>query len=202
MHTDMRIEEELGFMEKYSLTPTELLFLKMVFLASEGTDGKDYVKRYFALPEDVRGNAIELLTVLQNKHVITQEYTVPKPGGKFNPNEVTFNQNFMKSFLKNSFDMGKELFDIYPLSTIVNGIEYKLRRVSKKFDSLEQAFFAYGKYIGWNQDKHKEILNLIEAGKRSGYQFSTLDSFIVDNDWLNLEALNRDGQLTDNIRML
>lgn len=202
MHTDMRIEEELGFMEKYSLTPSELLFLKMVFLASEGTDGKDYVKRYFALPETVRGNAIELLTVLKSKHVITQEYVIPKPGGKFNPNEVTFNKNFMKAFFKNSFDMGKELYDIYPVSTVVNGIEYKLRRVSKKFESLEQAFFHYGKYIGWNQEKHNEILKLVEAGKRSGYQFSTLDAFIVDNDWLNLEALNRDGQLSDNMRVL
>lgn len=198
----MRIEEELGFMEKYALTPTELLFLKMVFIASEGPDGFDYVKRYFALPETVRGNAIELLHILKGKHVITQEYKVPEPGGKFSPVDVTFNKNFMKAFFRSSFDMGKELFDVYPLSTVVNGIEYKLRRVSKKFNSLEQAFFHYGKYIGWNPDKHAEILKLVEAGKRSGYQFSTLDSFIVDNDWLNLEALNRDGQLSDNMRVL
>ena len=189
-------------MEKYKLTPDELLFVKIIFLAREGTDGKDYVKRYFALPESVRMNAISLLTVLQSKQVITKEYKVPKPGGVFSPHEVTFNKNFEKALFRSSFDMGKELFDCYPLSTIVNGLEYKLRRVSKKFSSLEQAFFHYGKYINWNLDRHKKILELVEAGKKSGYQFSTLDAFIVDNDWTNLEALADSGQLTSNMRML
>lgn len=202
MHTDMQLEEELGFMERYKLTPDELLFIKIIFLAREGTDGKDYVKRYFALPESVRMNAISLLTILQNKQVITKEYKIPKPRGVFSPYEVTFNQNFEKALFRNSFSMGKELFDCYPLSTIVNGLEYKLRRVSKKFSSLEQAFFHYGKYINWNSDRHKKIIELVEAGKKSGYQFSTLDAFIVDNDWVNLEALADSGQLTSNMRML
>lgn len=202
MHTDMRIEEELGFLERYNLTPNELLFVKMVFIAREGTDGKDYVKRYFALPESARTSAIDILTSLQNKQIITQEYKIPAPGGQFNPHDVRFNKNFEKAFFRNSFDMGKELFDVYPLSTIVNGLEYKLRRVSKKFESLEQAFFHYGKYIGWNPEKHKHVIELVEAGKRIGYQFSTLDCFIVDNDWENLEAMNQNGQLTDNMRML
>lgn len=202
MHTDMQLEEELGFMERYKLTPDELLFIKIIFLAREGTDGKDYVKRYFALPESVRMNAISLLTILQSKQVITKEYKIPEPGGVFSPHEVTFNKNFEKALFRNSFEMGKELFDCYPLSTIVNGLEYKLRRVSKKFSSLEQAFFHYGKYINWNSDRHKKIIELVEAGKKSGYQFSTLDAFIVDNDWVNLEALADSGQLTSNMRML
>lgn len=202
MHTDMQLEEELGFMERYKLTPDELLFIKIIFLAREGTDGKDYVKRYFALPESVRMNAISLLTILQSKQVITKEYKVPEPGGVFSPHEVTFNRNFEKALFRNSFEMGKELFDCYPLSTVVNGLEYKLRRVSKKFSSLEQAFFHYGKYINWNSDRHKKIIELVEAGKKSGYQFSTLDAFIVDNDWVNLEALADSGQLTSNMRML
>lgn len=202
MHTDMQLEEELGFMERYKLTPDELLFIKIIFLSREGTDGKDYVKRYFALPESVRMNVISLLTILQSKQVITKEYKVPEPGGVFSPHEVTFNKNFEKALFRNSFEMGKELFDCYPLSTVVNGLEYKLRRVSKKFSSLEQAFFHYGKYINWNSDRHKKIIELVEAGKKSGYQFSTLDAFIVDNDWVNLEALADSGQLTSNMRML
>lgn len=189
-------------MERYKLTPDELLFIKIIFLSREGTDGKDYVKRYFALPESVRMNAISLLTILQSKQVITKEYKVPEPGGVFSPHEVTFNKNFEKALFRNSFEMGKELFDCYPLSTVVNGLEYKLRRVSKKFSSLEQAFFHYGKYINWNSDRHKKIIELVEAGKKSGYQFSTLDAFIVDNDWVNLEALADSGQLTSNMRML
>lgn len=202
MHTDMQLEEELSFMERYNLTPDELLFIKMVFLAREGSEGKDIVKRYFALPENVRMNAISLLTILQNKQIITKEYKIPSVGGIFKPHEVIFNKNFEKALFRNSFDMGKELFECYPLSTVINGVEYKLRRVSKKFGSLEQAFFHYGKYINWNKDRHNKILDLIEAGKRTGYQFSTLDAFIVDNDWVNLEALKDSGQLISNMRMI
>lgn len=202
MHVDMQLEEELSFMERYKLTPDELLFIKIVFLAREGADGKEFVKRYFALPETVRSNAISLLTILQSKQVITKEYKVPEPGGVFSPHEVTFNKNFEKALFRSSFEMGKELFDAYPLSTVVNGMEFKLRRVSKKFNSLEQAFFQYSKYINWNPERHKRILSLVEAGKHSGYQFSTLDAFIVDNDWVNLEALSDSGQLTSNMKML
>lgn len=202
MQISMQLEEELSFIERYNLTPNEFLFVKMLFLAREGDEGKELVKRYFDIPETTRTNAIDLLTSLQDKQVITQEFKIPNVGGAFNPNKVTFNKNFEKSLYRSSFMMGKELFDIYPRSTVVNGIEYKLRRVSKKFSSLEQAFFHYGKYIGWNPDKHKQILELVELGKQTGYQFSTLDAFIVDNDWLNIEALKENGQLTSNMRML
>lgn len=201
MYVNMQLNEEFCFMEKYEITPTELLFIKILFLVSE-SDGHEYVQKYFTLPEKVRGSTRELLITLQDKGIITQEFKIPNVGDTFNLQEVTLNKHFIKSFYKHSYELGKELFDVYPLSTVINGVEYKLRRVSKKFDSLEQAFFYYGKQIRWNQDKHNEIINLIKAGKRSGYQFSTLDAFIVDNDWVNLEALNRDGQLSDNMRVL
>ena len=102
-------------------------------------------------------------------------------------------------FYKASFWLGKELFDVYPISTIVNGLEYKLRRVSKKFDSLEDAYRAYGKAISWKPKTHKHILQLIEWGKNNNYQFTTLDSFIVDNDWLNIEAMKENSILDANI---
>ena len=202
MHTDMQLEEQLTFMEKYGITPNELLLVKMIFICKDNSNGKEFIKRYFSLPENVRENAVDLLTSLQNKGVITKEYKIPEKGGKFVPYDVIFNKNFEKQFFRSSFDMGKELFDYYPLSTIVNGSEFKLRRVSKKFNSLEDAFWHYGKYINWNEEKHKKILQLVDAGKVSGYQFSTLDSFIVDNDWINLEALNDKGQLISNMKML
>jgi hypothetical protein len=197
----MTIEDELSLLDRYQITPTELLFIKMLFLSRE-SDAKPVVAQYFNLDMEVKGDILLNLQSLQKKQIITKEYKLPVKGGKFKPYEVIFNKNFEKVFYKASYILGKELFDVYPLSTVINGVEYKLRRVSKKFDTLEQAFFHYAKYINWNAEKHKRILNLIEEGKRSGYQFSTLDSFIVDNDWVNLEALNDSGQLISNVRML
>ena len=46
-------------------------------------------------------------------------------------------------------------------------------------------------------------MQLIEWGKQNNYQFTTLDSFIVDNDWLNIEAMKDNGSLDANtVKML
>lgn len=196
------LEEQIVMLEKYKINSDELLFITVILLIQEG-DENPYINLYFSLPISCRGSIRDILISLQTKQVITKEYTIPPAGTKFIPEDVVFNKNFIKSFYKGSFWIGKELFEIYPISTIVNGIEYKLRRVSKKFDSLEDAYRAYGKAISWKPDTHRNIMQLIEWGKQNNYQFTTLDSFIVDNDWLNIEAMKDSGNLNANtVRML
>ena len=74
---------------------------------------------------------------------------------------------FVKDFYKCSFELGKELFEIYPMFGIINGETVGIRSVSKKFDSLEDFYRFYGKSIRWNPDKHKEILELVEWAKEN-----------------------------------
>ena len=189
-------------LEKYKINSDELLFITILLLIQEG-EVNPYINLYFSLPIACRGGIRDLLTSLQHKQVITKEYTIPPSGTKFIPEDVTFNKNFIKTFYKGSFWIGKELFEIYPISTIVNGVEYKLRRVSKKFDSLEDAYRAYGKAIAWKPEVHQNIMQLVQWGKDNNYQFTTLDSFIVDNDWLNIEAMKDSAQLNANtVKML
>lgn len=189
------LEEQVVLLEKYQINSDELLFITVILLIQEGDDNP-YINLYFSLPASCRGSIRDLLTSLQEKQIITKEYKIPPAGSQFIPENVTFNKNFIKMFYKASFWIGKELFETYPISTVVNGIEYKLRRVSKKFDSLEDAYKAYGKAISWKPEVHKNILQLIEWGKENNYQFTTLDSFIVDNDWLNIQAM-RDNSILD-----
>lgn len=195
-HITTQIDEEFVIFEKYSVTPNELFFLKMLLLSKE-EDIQETIQRYFKLPEAARGSIIEMLESLQNKGIILKTYKLPKKGEKFNPLDVPLSQNFQSHFFKASYELGKDLYDHYPTSTVVNGVEYKLRRVSKKFDSLEDAFRTYGKYIRWSQKTHEHVIKLIEWGKANNYQFTTLDDFIVDNDWLNIESMVSDGLLTN-----
>jgi hypothetical protein len=196
------LEEQVVLLDKYKIDSNELLFITVILLIQEG-DNNPYINLYFSLPVGCRGNIRDLLTSLQNKQVITKEYKIPPSGTKFIPEDIIFNKNFIKTFYKGSFWIGKELFENYPISTIVNGVEYKLRRVSKKFDSLEDAYRAYGKAISWKPEVHQNIMQLVEWGKQNNYQFTTLDSFIVDNDWLNIAAVRDNGLLTDNaVKML
>lgn len=196
------LEEQVVLLEKYQINSDELLFITVILLIQEGDDNP-YINLYFSLPASCRGSIRDLLTSLQEKQIITKEYKIPPAGSQFIPEDVTFNKNFIKMFYKASFWIGKELFETYPISTVVNGIEYKLRRVSKKFDSLEDAYKAYGKAISWKPEVHKNILQLIEWGKENNYQFTTLDSFIVDNDWLNIQAMRDNSILGANtVKML
>ena len=196
------LEEQVVMLEKYNINSDELLFITVILLIQEGDDNS-YINSYFSLPPTCRGGIRDLLVSLQQKQVITKEYKIPPQGTQFVPEDVTFNKNFIKTFYKGSFWIGKELFEIYPISTVVNGVEYKLRRVSKKFDSLEDAYRAYGKAISWKPDTHKNIKELVEWGKQNNYQFTTLDSFIVDNDWLNIEAMKDNSLLDSNsVKML
>ena len=174
----------------------------MILLIQEG-DVNPYINLYFSLPAACRGGIRDLLISLQQKHIITKEYKILPAGSNFVPEDVTFNKNFIKNFYKGSFWIGKELFENYPISTVVKGVEHKLRRVSKKFDSLEDAYRAYGKAISWKPEVHRKVLQLIEWGKENNYQFTTLDDFIVDNDWLNLQAMKDNSILDSNtVKML
>jgi hypothetical protein len=196
------LEEQVVLLEKYNINSDELLFITVILLIQEG-DNNPYIQLYFSLPVACRGSIRDLLVSLQEKQVITKEYKIPPSGTKFIPEDVSFNKNFIKNFYKGSFWIGKELFEVYPLSTVVNGVEYKLRRVSKKFDSLEDAYRAYGKAISWKPETHQHILELIEWGKNNNYQFTTLSDFIVDNDWLNIEAMQNNSLLDSNsVKML
>ena len=199
---NLEIKQQLLFCEKYGINPSELLLLEMILLAQEDED-IELVQLYFKSRICARGNIREMLQSLQDAGVILKTYKVPDKGQKLDIHAIPINKNLIRDFYKSSFEMGKELFDNYPISTVVNGLEYKLRRISKKFDSLEDAFRAYGKAIRWKPEAHEKVIELIKAGKENNYQFTNLGDFIVDRDWLNMEAISKDGvMMNSNTTML
>jgi len=193
---NLEIEQQLIFCEKYGINPSELLLLEIILLAQED-DEPELVQLYFKSRMCARGNTIDLLQGLKDAGVILASYKIPQKGEKFDIFSVPINKNLVKDFHKSSFEMGVELFETYPVSTVVNGAEYKLRRISKKFDSLEDAYRAYGKAIKWKPEIHNKVIELIKAGKEGGYNFTNLGDFIVDHDWLNMEAISKDGIMLD-----
>lgn len=123
----------------------------------------------------------------------------------FKPEEVPFNQNFLKQFYRASFEIGEELFNTYPQFLTIQGVSYNARRVSKKFDSLEEAFAKYGKAIKYNDEVHQQIIDNIRWGIDNGYNFTTLDDFIADRAWTALEAYRNGNGInvnTEAIKMI
>ena len=134
----------------------------------------------------------EVLVQLQKKEVILKSFKIPNSGEKFDPYSIPINKNFIKTLYKSSFEMGKELFDSYPQFGSINGNVVPLRTVAKHFDSLEQAYFKYGKAIGFNPEKHEVIIELTKWAKDNNILNCSLSSYIINNGWLDLQAM-KDG---------
>lgn len=185
-HFKFDIENELLVLEHYKLEPTELFAVKVILLAQQ--EGEYEWLQRFAKLIGLR----KILVSLQEKEIILKSYKIPKEGETLEIEDIPFNKNFLKNFYKSSFEMGEELFNAYPQTCTVGNQIFNLKRVSKKFDSLEQAFTKYGKYIKFNPETHEHVLELISWGIENGYSFTTLDSFIIDMDWKNIESI-KDG---------
>jgi hypothetical protein len=195
----LTLENELCLLEKYKLTPTELFTIKLILLAKEDGEYK-WLQRYVQIIK-----LRDILVSLQEKGIILKSWKLPKEGQQLIVEDITFNQNFQKQYFRASFEMGEELFNIYPQSTIVNGQIYNLKRVSRKFDSLEDAFAKYAKYIHNNPEIHQEVIELVKWGIDNGYNFTTLDSFIVDNSWTAIKAMKEGNGInvnTEAIKMI
>ena len=184
------IDNELIFLEKYNLTPTELMTIRTILLAQDNQE--DYLFKFNNILTKTDVKFRDILISLQNKQIITKAYKIPNEGESFEFEDVTFNKSIVKAFYRASFELGKELFNVYPQTTVVNGVIYALRRVSKKFNSIEDAFRVYGKTIRWDEELHNEIIELVKWGIDNDYSFTTLDDFIVDNAWESIRAI-RDG---------
>ena len=185
------LDSELILMKDYNLTPNELVTIKVILLAQDGE--YEYLQRF---NEIFNGQLRLLLVELQSKGIIIKSYKIPKQGQPFQPEDVQFNQNFLKKYYRSAFEMGEELFYTYPQSAVVQGQVFNLRTVSKKFDSLEQAFQKYAKSINNKPEIHNQIIKNIKWGIENSYNFTTLDRFIVDRGYEALDAM-RNGEGTN-----
>ena len=195
----MNLDNELCLLERYKLTPTELFTIQVILLAKE--EGEyEWLQRYAQI-QKLR----PIIESLQEKGIILKSYKIPKEGEKLIIEDILFNQNFQKQYFRASFEMGKELFETYPQFLTINGVCYNARRISKKFDSLEQAFAKYAKAIKYKDDIHQQVIDNIKWGIDNGYNFTTLDDFIADNSWIALEAYRNGNGIninTEAIKMI
>ena len=179
------LDSELALMREYKLKPDELFAIKVILLAQDGE--YEYLQQF---NEILDGSLRLLLETLQSKGIVLKSYKIPKVGTSFVPEDVQFNQNFLKRYYRSAFEMGEELFNTYPQSAVVGGVMYNLRSVSKKFDSLESAFQKYAKFIKNSPELHQQIIDDIKWGIENEYQgFTTLDRFIIDMGWQFLHSM-------------
>ena len=191
------IDDDLSFQEKYQITPNELFILKILLLLQEDAQDIEYFQRFIQVPankEILRSS----LQSLQNKSLILKTYKIPEQGKPFNPYEISINKVLVKNMHKASFDLGQELFDVYPKYGTINGGMVPLHGVSKRFGSREDFYRFYSKVINWNPETHNKIIELIkwEQNNNIGFLNMTILSFVIDHRWEALQDI-KDGKLNN-----
>ena len=190
--TTLTIEDELLILNKYKITPNELMFIRTLLILQEDAN-EELFKTYIEILHNSNIQIKELIIRLQARGIILKSFKVPNPGEAFDPYSIPINKPFLKNLFKSSFEIGKELFEVYPQFGNINGCVVPLRTVAKKFDSLEDCYARYGKEIKWNPEIHSTIIDLVKWAKDNNILNCSLASFIINNGWKDLQAL-KDGE--------
>lgn len=190
---ELNIDNEAVLLNKYNLSPNEFYAMKCLLLFQINGESK-YLQSYFQLAEETRGNFRSILLSLQKKSLIIKDFKIPGKGENLDLLQIPFNKSFIKSYCRNSLEMGKELFEVYPKFGTINGNVVSLRTVASKFNSLEDAFKFYAKTIHYNNETHHQILQLVKWASDNDVLNMSLSSFIVNNSWLDLNDL-KEGKI-------
>ena len=190
---NLELKQQILFCEKYKLDANQLLLLEIILIAQEGDDA-EIVQLYFQ--SEAKGSLLNNLIKLQEVGVILKSYKMPSKGERLDLNTIPINKNLVKDFYKCSFELGKELFEVYPQFATINGSPVGIRSVSKKFDSLEDFYRFYGKTIRWKSDFHNHIIELVKWANENNILNTTLANFVIDHKWEELEAL-KNGELVN-----
>lgn len=186
----LNLEEEIALLGKYRITPNELMIIRTLLILQD-EENEELFKNYIEILHECGIKLRDVLLCLQEKGIILKSFKLPQEGEAFDPYSIPFNKAFIKNLYKCSFELGKELFEEYPQMTLINGNMVTLRGVSKHFDSLENCYFRYGRSIGWNLERHQCIIELIRWAKGHDLIKQSLSSFVINNAWLDLEAIKK-----------
>lgn len=188
----MELDTILNIMISYRLTADELLLVYLTFLAQEEENHPEYFIKWFS--NGGKSKLKDLFESLKEKGIIHKDYNPDS----YNPDDIEFNKNFLKGWLKLSGEMGKELFDAYPPFLNIQGKLAPLKNISKKFYSLDDFFFFYSSKIKHNPDKHKEVMDILQWAKDNGkINFGILE-YVASEKWNDLMYLRdhpQEGQI-------
>ena len=176
-------------MATYHLTADELLLVYLTFIARDEEGHEEYFSQWFN--NGGKDRLRDLFNSLKEKGIIHKNYNPDT----YNPNQIEFNKNFIKSWTKNSLEMGEELFSAYPSFININGKYIPLKDVSKRFSSLDEFFFFYSSQIGHNPEKHKEIMDILEWSNSNGYLNCGILSFVISRQWDSYQQLRDNPEL-------
>ena len=179
---DLTLDEELELMEKYSLTASQFMIVKLLIIAQDSEEGENYLSRYQNYCDD-KTLTFDFFKKLNDKDVITKDSAIFKETKKFYPEDVTFSKNFIKNFYKSSNQLGKEIWNKYPTYIVGNYKNYPAKNFSKRFKDLNELFRFYGKQIKYNPIKHDQIIQSLDFAIKNDLITEGIVDYLLANKW-------------------
>ena len=175
------IETILNILIEFNISADELLLIYLTLCA------QDSHSEYFATWFDGYGKdkLKSLFESLKSKGIIHKNYN-PKC---YKPDEIEFNKNFIKKYFKQAGVIGKELFEAYEPFLYINGSNYSLRNISKKFYSLEEFYFHYSKTIGHSIKTHEHVMEMLSYAKENKLIKYGILEWVASAKWLDIKYL-------------
>lgn len=193
-HFELSLEEEINIYINSGLTPTELFILRLLWLAID--DKSEYLINYLSNISNGKELLRSVLESLKQKKVILSTFKIPNEGESLNYKNIPFNKNFIKKYIRESNELGKELFDAYPPFININGKLCSIKNFTKaNLFSFEEFCLYYAKSIKNAEVTHERVMNALEFGKEHNLINYSIIEFIASRKYLEIEYIRDSGDV-------
>lgn len=193
-HFELSLKEEINIYINSGLTPTELFVLRLLFLAIDGD--AEPLRNYLSNIPDGKILFRNVLQSLKDKKVILSTFKIPGEGESLNFSNIPLNKNFLKMYLRESNELGKEFFDAYPPFININGKTVSIRNFTRaNLFSFEDFCLFYAKAIKNAGVTHERILEAVEFGKEHNLLNYSIIEFIASRKWEEIDYIRGSGNV-------
>lgn len=190
----LSLKEEINIYINSGLTPTELFIVRMLFLAVDGEP--DMLINYLSNVSNGKELFRQVLESLQNKKVILASFKLPREGEVLNYKNIPFNKNFLKMYVRESNEMGKELFDAYPPFININGKLCSIKNFTRAgLFTFDEFCLYYAKAIKSAGITHDRVMEALEFGKENNLINYSILEFIASHKWVEIEYIQGSGNV-------
>ena len=191
---ELSLKEETSIYINSGLTPTELYVLRLLFLAVDGDS--TFLTNYLSNISYGKQLFRSVLESLQEKKIILSSFKIPAEGESLNFQNIPFNKNFIKMYIRESHDIGKEFFDAYPPFININGKLCSIKNFTKAgLFSFEDFCIHYAKAIKSSGVTHERIMEALEFGKDNNLINYNLIEFVASKKWEEIEYIRNSGNV-------
>ena len=191
---ELSLREETNIYINSGLTPTELYVLRLLFLAIDGDSS--FLINYLSNVTNGKELFRKVLESLKEKGIILSSFKIPSEGETLNYKNIPFSKNFIKMYIRESNEIGKEFFETYPPFININGKLCSIRNFTKaNLFTFEDFCVFYAKSIKLSGVTHEYIMETLEFAKEHNLINYTIIEFIASKKWLEIEYIRNSGNI-------